>query len=373
MVGRRRTRSGPRPGRGSRRTSRRGAAVGRHRARASRCTSSGSGCCSTHRWAVVSWPAEYGGRDASLWEWLIFEEEYYRAGGPQRVTQNGIFLLAPTVFEFGTPEQQDRILPRMAAAEDLWCQGWSEPGAGQRPRRASRAGPTASTAGGCSTGRRRGRPAARSARTCSGCSAPTRRPNGTRGSRTSSCRSTAPGVTVRGFGRLDGDEGFAEVFFDDVVRRPTTPSSAGSTTGGASRWRRPGRSGASRCGRRAVPGHGRAAARRYRSSERAIGARRRRRRVDAGRGVPAVHAGDGDPAGRRASSRGPSRASTSCGGPSSTSTCTRSRSTCSAPTPSSRDRGRRAGSSRWPGPIYAGTNEIQRNIAAERVLGLPRR
>ena len=83
-----------------------------------------------NRWAVVSWPEEYGGRGASLWEWLIFEEEYYRAGGPQRVTQNGIFLLAPTVFEFGTPEQQERILPRMAAAEDLWCQGWSEPNAG---------------------------------------------------------------------------------------------------------------------------------------------------------------------------------------------------------------------------------------------------
>src|SRR5205085_1139114 len=46
------------------------------------------------------------------------------------ITQNGIFLLAPTLFEFGTQEQQDRILPRMAAAEDLWCQGWSEPNAG---------------------------------------------------------------------------------------------------------------------------------------------------------------------------------------------------------------------------------------------------
>ncbi len=77
------------------------------------------------RWSVVSWPERYGGRDASLWEWLIFEEEYYRAGAPQRVTQNGIFLLAPSLFEFGTPEQQDRILPRMAAAQDLWAQGWS--------------------------------------------------------------------------------------------------------------------------------------------------------------------------------------------------------------------------------------------------------
>ena len=89
------------------------------------------------RWSVVSWPKEYGGRNASLWEWLIFEEEYYRAGAPQRVTQNGIFLLAPTLFEFGTQEQRDTLLPRMAAAEDLWCQGWSEPGAGQRPGRHS--------------------------------------------------------------------------------------------------------------------------------------------------------------------------------------------------------------------------------------------
>src|SRR5260370_4389547 len=82
------------------------------------------------RWAVVSWPARYGGRDATLWEGLIFEEEYYGAGLPQRVAQNGIFLLAPTVFEFGTQEQKDRVLPRMAAVEDLWCQGWSEPDAG---------------------------------------------------------------------------------------------------------------------------------------------------------------------------------------------------------------------------------------------------
>ena len=82
------------------------------------------------RWAAVSWPEAYGGRDASLWEWLIFEEEYYRAGAPPRVTQNGIFLLAPSVFEFGTQAQQDALLPRMARTDDLWCQGWSEPDSG---------------------------------------------------------------------------------------------------------------------------------------------------------------------------------------------------------------------------------------------------
>jgi alkylation response protein AidB-like acyl-CoA dehydrogenase len=81
-------------------------------------------------WAVVSWPEAYGGRSASLVEWLIFEEEYYRAGAPARVTQNGIFLLAPTLFEFGTQEQKDRLLGPMAAAEVLWAQAWSEPEAG---------------------------------------------------------------------------------------------------------------------------------------------------------------------------------------------------------------------------------------------------
>src|SRR6478609_2300887 len=82
------------------------------------------------RWAVVSWPEPYGGRDASLREWLIFEEEYYRAGGPQRVTQNGTFLLAPSLFEFANDAQRDHVLPRMASGEDRWCQGWSEPNAG---------------------------------------------------------------------------------------------------------------------------------------------------------------------------------------------------------------------------------------------------
>jgi len=169
------------------------------------------------RWAVVSWPEEYGGREASLVEWLIFEEEYYRAGGPQRVTQNGIFLLAPTVFEFGTKEQQDRILPRMAAAEDLWCQGWSEPNAGSdlagiksTARRDDAAGgwrltgqKTWTTRGAFCThlfGLFRTDPEAERHRGMTYFLVPL----------------DADGVTVRGFGRLDGDEGFAEVFFEDV-------------------------------------------------------------------------------------------------------------------------------------------------------------
>ena len=81
-------------------------------------------------WAMVPWPVEYGGRGANLLEWLIFEEEYYRAGAPGRVNQNGIFLLGPTIMEYGTPEQKARFLPKMAASEEVWAQGWSEPNAG---------------------------------------------------------------------------------------------------------------------------------------------------------------------------------------------------------------------------------------------------
>ena len=82
------------------------------------------------RLAVVSWPAEYGGRDVPLLDWLVFEEEYHAAGGPVRVGQNGLFLLAPTLFAYGTAEQRDRLLPRMARADDVWAQAWSEPEAG---------------------------------------------------------------------------------------------------------------------------------------------------------------------------------------------------------------------------------------------------
>lgn len=82
------------------------------------------------RWSAVTWPKHLGGRGCDLIEWLIFEEEYWRANAPLRVNQNGIFLLAPTLMEYGTEEQKQRFLPKMASGEEVWAQGWSEPGAG---------------------------------------------------------------------------------------------------------------------------------------------------------------------------------------------------------------------------------------------------
>jgi alkylation response protein AidB-like acyl-CoA dehydrogenase len=168
-------------------------------------------------WSVVSWPKPYGGRDADLWQWLIFEEEYYRAGAPQRVTQNGVFLLAPTLFRFGTPEQQDRILPRMAAAEDLWCQAWSEPGAGSDLAALSSRAVRDEAAGGWrlsgqKTWSTRGA-------FCTNAFGLFRTADSGRrhhGLTYFLISLQAPGMTVHGFSRLDGDEGFADLILDDV-------------------------------------------------------------------------------------------------------------------------------------------------------------
>lgn len=81
-------------------------------------------------WSMVTWPTEFGGRGLDLIRWLIFEEEYHRAGAPGRVNQNGIFLLGPTLMEFGSHAQKARFLPPMAAGDEIWSQAWSEPQAG---------------------------------------------------------------------------------------------------------------------------------------------------------------------------------------------------------------------------------------------------
>ena len=74
-------------------------------------------------WGMVTWPVEYGGRGCDLIQWLIFEEEYYRAGAPLRVNQNGIFLLGPTLMEYGTAQQKERFINAMASGEEMWAQG----------------------------------------------------------------------------------------------------------------------------------------------------------------------------------------------------------------------------------------------------------
>jgi alkylation response protein AidB-like acyl-CoA dehydrogenase len=165
--------------------------------------------------AVVSWPREYGGRGANLVEWLIFEEEYYRAGAPRRVNQNGIFLLGPTLMEYGTPEQKARYLPKMATSEEVWAQGWSEPNAGSDMaaiQASARREGDEYVLRGQKTWASRGA----FADWLFGLFRTDPNTERHRGLTFVLVPLDLPGVTVRPIAQLDGETGFAEVFLDDV-------------------------------------------------------------------------------------------------------------------------------------------------------------
>jgi alkylation response protein AidB-like acyl-CoA dehydrogenase len=168
------------------------------------------------RWSVVDWPTEYGGRDAGLIRWLLFEEEYYAAGAPGRVSQNGINLLAPTLFDHGTEEQRARVLPPMATGEVVWAQAWSEPEAGSDL--ASLRSRAVRTHGGwLLSGQKTWSSRAAFADRAFGLfrSDPDS-PKPHQGLTYVMFGLRAPGVTVRPIGRLDGKPAFAELFLDEV-------------------------------------------------------------------------------------------------------------------------------------------------------------
>src|SRR3954447_8157818 len=81
-------------------------------------------------WTCLGWPVEHGGRAASIAQQVILHEEYARADAPRTVNHLGEELLGPTLIAFGTPQQQARFLPKIRSADELWCQGYSEPNAG---------------------------------------------------------------------------------------------------------------------------------------------------------------------------------------------------------------------------------------------------
>jgi alkylation response protein AidB-like acyl-CoA dehydrogenase len=166
-------------------------------------------------WGMVTWPEAYGGRNCSLVEWLIFEEEYYRADAPLRVNQNGIFLLGPTLMEYATDAQKARFLTKMAAGEEMWAQAWSEPGAGSdmaairckaEPEgdefviNGQKIWSTRAVFADYAFGLFRTDPQSQRHHGLSFILVPL----------------NAPGVTVRPIAQLDGMAGFAEIFFDDV-------------------------------------------------------------------------------------------------------------------------------------------------------------
>lgn len=167
------------------------------------------------RWGMVTWPRELGGRGCDLIEWLIFEEEYYRAGAPLRVNQNGIFLLGPTLMEFGSEAQKSRFLPKMATGEEIWAQAWSEPGAGSDlaaiRSKASRDGDHYVLSGQKTWSTR-----AVWADWCFGIFRTDPQSSRHHGLTFILVPLNSPGITVRPIPQLDGLPGFAEIFFDDV-------------------------------------------------------------------------------------------------------------------------------------------------------------
>ncbi|WP_097257508.1 acyl-CoA dehydrogenase family protein [Streptomyces sp. Ag109_G2-15] len=168
------------------------------------------------RWSVVSWPEEYGGRGVGLLRWLVFEEEYWAAGAPGRVGQNGISLLAPTLFDHGTEEQRARVLPPMASAEVVWAQAWSEPEAGSDL--ASLTSRAVRTDGGwlLSGLKTWSSRAAFADRAFGLFRSDPGTPKPHQGLTYLMFDLRAPGVTVRPIGRLDGKPAFAELFLDEV-------------------------------------------------------------------------------------------------------------------------------------------------------------
>ncbi|GAB04805.1 acyl-CoA dehydrogenase [Gordonia amarae] len=182
----------------------------------------------TDRMSVVSWPEEYGGRDAPLLHWVIFEEEYYRSGAPGRVSQNGIFLLAPTLFEHASKAQLDRIMPRMARADDIWGQAWSEPESGS-DLASLRSTATRTTGGWLLNGQKTWSSRSSYADWAFGLFRSDKDAQRHKGITYFMFDLRSPGVTVRPIAQLDGEPGFAELFLEDVFvpDDPDNPAESG--------------------------------------------------------------------------------------------------------------------------------------------------
>ena len=168
-------------------------------------------------WSSVTWPKELGGRGSDLIEWLIFEEEYFAADAPMRVNQNGILLLGPTIMEFGTPEQKASFLPRMARCDDMWAQGWSEPNAGSDMAAISSKALLASDGEHyVVNGQKTWSTRALFANWLFGLFRSDPASSRHHGLTYLLVPLDSPGITIRPIKALNGKQAFAEVFFDDV-------------------------------------------------------------------------------------------------------------------------------------------------------------
>ena len=165
--------------------------------------------------SVITWPEQYGGRDASLLQWVVFEEEYFRAGAPGRASANGISMLAPTLFSHGTTEQLDRVLPKMASGEEIWAQAWSEPESGS-DLASLRSTATKTDGGWLLNGQKIWSSRAPFGERAFGLFRSDPEAERHKGLTYFMFDLKADGVTVRPIAQLGGDTGFGEIFLDDV-------------------------------------------------------------------------------------------------------------------------------------------------------------
>lgn len=168
-------------------------------------------------WTCIGWPESAGGRGASIEQQVIFAEEYARAGGPGRVGHIGEGLAGPTIIEFGTEAQKARYLPGILKGTELWCQGYSEPSAGSDLANVR----TRATEGADGRWRISGQKVWTSlAHESDWCFVIARTEAGSTGHRGLGFFLVAmeqPGVEVRPIEQLTGTSEFNEVFFDDAV------------------------------------------------------------------------------------------------------------------------------------------------------------
>ncbi|WP_419666018.1 acyl-CoA dehydrogenase family protein [Streptomyces sp. 2-1] len=331
------------------------------------------------RWSVVSWPTAYGGRDAGLVRWLIFEEEYYAAGAPGRVGQNGINLLAPTLFDHGTEEQRARVLPLMASGEVVWAQAWSEPEAGS-DLASLRSRAVRTDGGWLLSGQKTWSSRAAFADRAFGLfrSEPdTPKPH--QGLTYLMFDLRAPGVTVRPIGRLDGKPAFAELFLDDVfvpdedvIGEPGQGWRVAMSTAGNERGltlRSPGRFLASADRLAALwRARGRDPFTRDRVADAVIGARTYQLFTYAG----ASRFLDGEPIGPESSLNKVFWSEYDIALHETALDLLGGEGELTGTGEEEREGWAEGYVFSLAGPIYAGTNEIQRDIIAERLLGLPK-
>lgn len=169
-------------------------------------------------WTGLGWPREYGGRGASIEQQVIFNEEYARAGGPGRIGHIGETLAGPTLIAFGTQEQKARYLPGILRGEDFWCQGYSEPSAGSDLANVkTRARFDPDRRQWCITGQKVWTSLAHEAQYCFVIARTDPASVGHRGLGFFLLAMDQAGIEVRPIEQLTGTSEFNEVFFDEAV------------------------------------------------------------------------------------------------------------------------------------------------------------